>query len=80
MTYKIHRVLLFAAIMLLMAASFINTGPKPQAAVEDVCTECFNNCTTLYQDCRDRGFPFGVCSQLRIRCSEDCLYGVCTTP
>lgn len=80
MTHKIHRILLFAAMMLLMAASFINVGPKPQAAVRDVCTECMDHCAALGQSCRDQGFPFGVCAQVSIRCSEDCLYGVCTAP
>ena len=71
MTHKLRRRFLFAATMLLMAVFVINTGPTPQAVVEETCGECIDNCDTWYDNCVAAGRP--DCSIGRFRCYQTCV-------
>jgi hypothetical protein len=80
MTKKIYRRFLLLGVMLVMLASLIYTTPQSQAARQDVCQECNDNCAAIYQSCIDQGYSFAVCSGGARRCSTDCLNTVCTYP
>jgi outer membrane biogenesis lipoprotein LolB len=77
MTKKTYRRFLLAAMMLLLTACLVTTGSRQQAA-EETCEECNARCEQIIQDCQAQGLPFGVCAQVGIQCSSNCLYGVCS--
>jgi hypothetical protein len=76
MTKKVYRRFLLAAIMLLMTASLIYTGPKAQA--QDPCQECMDNCYALFQGCVAAGGS--LCPNRLLQCNKACFYdsGLCT--
>jgi hypothetical protein len=70
------KIYLFAAVMLMMAASLVFTGASSRAAMETPCEECYETCEYSFEGCMGSGANPNLCRNTLIQCNVACFNSV----